>query len=236
MQETLDKAVVQDMFNDIAPNYDFLNHFLTLGIDIYWRNQAIKRIANKEHGQTMVDVATGTGDLAIALAKKCKPQQLLGLDFSQEMLNRAAPKIEKQNLQEIISLHQENGEDMTLDDACANLVTIAFGIRNFQNPEKGLAEFFRILKPGGQLIILEFSQVKQPMIRGLFNFYFNHILPNIGKLISKHPSAYNYLPQSVEQFQQGDAFANTIRQAGFQGVEFTPLSFGIATIYWGYKK
>ena len=180
-------------------------------------------------------MATGTGDLAIALAKACKPEQLIGVDFSQEMLNRAEPKIIKQGLYKTISLEQGNGEDLFLQDNVADLVTIGFGIRNFQNPDKGLSEFYRILKPGGQLIVLEFSQVKQPLLRSGFQFYFKKVLPAIGKRVSKHPEAYNYLPESVNHFPEGEQFCDMMRKAGFHAVQSQPLSFGIATIYWGYK-
>lgn len=235
MENNIDKTQVRDMFDGIAESYDFLNHFLTLGIDVRWRKQAIKRINQKEQCNTIVDVATGTGDLAIALAKACKPKQILGIDFSQEMLNRAEPKVIKQGLEQIITLQQGNGEALTIEDNYADLVTIAFGIRNFQNPDKGLSEFYRILKPGGQLIVLEFSQVKQPLLRILFQFYFKQILPAIGKRISKHPEAYNYLPESVNQFAEGQEFCDMMRKAGFHAVQSKPLSFGIATIYWGFK-
>ena len=153
MENHIDKTEVKTMFDNIAESYDFLNHFLTLGIDIRWRKRAIKCISNKEECKTIVDVATGTGDLAIALAKTIKPDTLLGIDFSQEMLNKAIPKVEKQGLQQIISLQQGNGEALQLEDNMADLVTIAFGIRNFQNPDKGLSEFYRILKSSGQLIV-----------------------------------------------------------------------------------
>ena len=235
MENHIDKTEVKTMFDNIAESYDFLNHFLTLGIDIRWRKRAIKCISNKEQCKTIVDVATGTGDLAIAMAKAIKPDTLLGIDFSQEMLNKAIPKVEKQGLQQIISLQQGNGEALQLEDNMADLVTIAFGIRNFQNPDKGLSEFYRILKSSGQLIVLEFSQVKQPLLKRAFELYFNHILPTIGKLVSKHPEAYKYLPESVSDFPEGDAFASMMKQAGFKGVQFERLTFGIATIYWGYK-
>lgn len=235
MAKTVNKRGVKEMFDNIANHYDFLNHFLTLGIDIIWRKQTVKQVINKSNCHVIVDVATGTGDLAIELIKQCHPDKLIGLDLSPAMMAKAQAKIDYHQFNHIATLQTANGEDIPLPNNYCDLLTIGFGIRNFQNPEKGLAEFYRILKPEGQLVILEFSQVKPRFLKFLFNFYTRTLLPLVGKLISKHPSAYNYLPASIQEFPAGNAFASIITKTGFNQVTFKPLTWGIATIYWGIK-
>lgn len=235
MNQPVDKRGVREMFDGIAPHYDFLNHFLTFGIDILWRKQAVARITEKNRRKVIVDVATGTGDLAFELIKGCQPNQLIGLDLSEGMLQYARYKCQQKGLESTATFVQANCEATGLEANSSDLVTVGFGIRNFQHPEKGLQEFHRILNAGGQLMILEFSQVENPLLRNLFQFYFNSILPRIGRLISKHPQAYTYLPESVGQFPYGKAFCQMIEKAGFTQVGCKKLTFGIATLYWGVK-
>lgn len=223
------------MFDGIARRYDLLNHLLTFGIDIWWRNRCVAMIKRTPQ-PTIVDVATGTGDLALTLHRKLKPRKIIGLDLSNEMLEIGIQKIEKLGLTDQIEMRQENCEATSLLDNCCDIVAIGFGIRNFQSPQKGLAEFYRILKPQGELTVLEFSQPRSKLFKSLFNLYFRYILPFVGRCISKHPIAYTYLPQSVESFPCGVVFCRMIEEAGFRNVKHRPLTFGIATVYQGTKE
>lgn len=229
-----DKRGVKEMFDGIARRYDLLNHLLTLGIDVWWRKRCVAMI-KRTVDPIVADVATGTGDLAITLCRKLNPSKIVGLDLSDEMLEIGRQKISKQGLADRIEMRQENCEATTLPDCFCDIVTIGFGIRNFQSPEKGLKEFFRILKPQGELTILEFSQPRSKLFKWLFDLYFRYILPLIGRCISKHPIAYTYLPQSVETFPCGADFCRMIEEAGFEKVHHKPLTFGIATVYQGTK-
>lgn len=229
-----DKRGVQEMFDGIAQRYDFLNHLLTFGIDIWWRKRCVAKI-KRGPNPIIVDIATGTGDLALALYRKLNPCKIIGLDLSMEMLEVGKQKVEKQGLSEFIEMRQENCEETSLPDNYCDIVTIGFGIRNFQSPEKGLREFFRILKPKGELTILEFSQPHSKLFKFLFDLYFRYVLPFVGRCVSKHPIAYTYLPQSVETFPCGKAFCQMIEEAGFEKVKHKPLTFGIATVYQGIK-
>lgn len=222
------------MFDGIAQRYDFLNHLLTLGIDIWWRKRCVAKI-KRVPNPLVVDIATGTGDLALTLYRKLKPCKIVGLDLSNEMLEIGKKKIAKQGWSDSIEMRQENCEATSLPDKYCDIVTIGFGIRNFQSPEKGLREFYRILKPHGELTILEFSQPRFKLFMFLFNLYFRYILPFVGRCVSKHPIAYTYLPQSVETFPCGTAFCQMIEEAGFEKVRHKPLTFGIATVYQGTK-
>lgn len=234
MQPTNDKRGVTSMFDNIAHSYDFLNHLLTGGIDRYWRKQLVKRAANQPT-RSIVDVATGTGDLAIALHRAIRPEQLIGLDLSENMLAVAQKKIERHQLQHSIILQKGNGEETGLGSFSCDLITVGFGIRNFQHPEKGLAEFHRLLTRGGRLLILEFSIPTNRLFRSVYLFYFKHLLPLIGKWLSGHASAYSYLPASVLSFPCGETFADMMREAGFQNVSFSSYTFGIVTLYEGVK-
>lgn len=229
-----DKSVVRDMFNSIAPHYDLLNHLLTLGIDRCWRRKAIRRITLPSSPK-IADIACGTADMSVALYRRFKPCTIVGLDLSEQMLVRGKAKIEKLGLQHSISFRQENCEATSLSSDSVDLVTVGFGIRNFNNPQKGLSEFYRVLKPNGQLLILEFSKPKYKLIRWVYNFYFFKILPLIGRCISSHPAAYTYLPNSVENFPYGDDFVDMMRTAGFDECTHQSLTFGIATIYIARK-
>lgn len=227
------KEQVRGMFNSIAPRYDFLNHFLSLGIDNNWRKKLV-RLLKKQQPDTILDVATGTGDLAIA-ASKIGNVKITGVDISEEMLKIGADKIKAKNLEEIIDLSVGESEALTFNDGQFDAVIVAFGVRNFEDLDKGLSEFYRVLKKDGVTYILEFSKPKGFIFKPLFNFYFKNILPVFGKIISKDLFAYNYLPESVEAFPDGDDFLEILRKSGFKDTKHIPLTMGVASIYLGYK-
>jgi demethylmenaquinone methyltransferase/2-methoxy-6-polyprenyl-1,4-benzoquinol methylase len=232
---SIDKSGVGAMFDSIAWRYDFLNHFLTLGIDNLWRDKAVSLISAPK-GSTFLDVATGTGDLAVTLVRKKAPVKVYGIDISEGMLIYGRKKMDKLMLSSLVNLRQEDCENMSFSERSFEAVTVGFGIRNFRHPDQGLNEMFRVLKKGGEVVILEFSRPGNPLLCRLFDAYFCYILPFVGKLLSKHSSAYTYLPESVKEFPYGEAFANMMRRAGFKSVEYHPLTFGIATVYKGVKE
>jgi demethylmenaquinone methyltransferase/2-methoxy-6-polyprenyl-1,4-benzoquinol methylase len=232
---TIDKSGVGAMFDAIAWRYDFLNHFLTLGIDNLWRRKAVSLISAKQ-GATFLDVATGTGDLAVTLVRHKQPAKVIGIDISAGMLAFGKKKMERLGLDKTVTLRQEDCEALTLSDSSFEAVTVGFGIRNFLHPEQGLSEMHRVLKSGGELIILEFSRPTSKLLCKLFDTYFCYLLPLIGKVFSKHGSAYTYLPESVKQFPYGENFAEMMRRTGFTDVVYIPLTFGVATVYKGVKK
>jgi demethylmenaquinone methyltransferase/2-methoxy-6-polyprenyl-1,4-benzoquinol methylase len=224
---------VAKMFNNIALRYDFLNHFLSFGIDRMWRRKAIGIL--KEHKPDVIlDIATGTGDFAIEAAK-LKPRKIFGVDISTEMLEIGKKKVKRKKLDEIIQLLEGDSEDLIFEDNKFDAVTVAFGVRNFQNLEEGLTEMRRVLRPGGITVILEFSQPKNPLFKRLYNFYSSHITPGIGKVISKDKAAYAYLHESVKAFPHGIDFCNIMMSCGFRNIQFTTLTFGIVTIYTAEK-
>jgi demethylmenaquinone methyltransferase/2-methoxy-6-polyprenyl-1,4-benzoquinol methylase len=227
------KEQVRVMFDNIAHKYDFLNHFLSAGIDIGWRKKLVKMI-NKHQPQHTLDVATGTADLAIALAKKTKTP-IIGIDISNGMLDIGREKLKKLNLDQQIVLQQADSENLPFNDNVFDAVMIAFGVRNFENLDKGLAEMNRVLKPGGMLAVLEFSRPRKFPVKQLYNFYFRFILPFLGRLISKDKGAYTYLPESVGKFPDGQDFINHLTSCGYHKNSERRLSFGIATIYTGFK-
>jgi demethylmenaquinone methyltransferase / 2-methoxy-6-polyprenyl-1,4-benzoquinol methylase len=227
------KVKVEAMFNDIAPKYDFLNHFLSAGIDIQWRKQVTKLLA-PSYPKMILDVATGTGDLAIELSK-LKPKSIIGIDIAKEMLAIGNTKINNKKLQEIIRLDQGDSEKMNFEDNTFDAVTVAFGVRNFENLQKGLKEMNRVMKPGGIVAILEFSKPRKFPMKNLYNFYFKYILPGFGKLVSKNNEAYTYLPKSVENFAEDAGFLKEMELAGFKKVKQKRLTFGISTLYSGTK-
>ena len=229
-----DKSGVGEMFDNIAGKYDFLNHFLTLNIDKLWRKSAVKRLNTKEDG-VYLDVASGTGDLAITIAKIKKPKRIIGVDISEGMLEVGREKMKRLNLDNLVTLQQEDCEDLSFDNETFNAATIGFGIRNFQHPSKGLEEIYRVLKSDGELVVLEFSRPQNSFIRWIYDLYFRYILPLIGKLFSKHSSAYTYLPESVIQFPYGQEFVDMMTSVGFKNVTYKSLTFGIAMIYRGEK-
>jgi len=233
-QQTGKKEQVAAMFNNIARRYDFLNHFLSLGIDIIWRRKAINRLKDI-HPKQILDVATGTADLAIE-ALRLNPERILGIDISDQMLELGKQKIRKKNCNHIIDLQKGDSENIQFSDHSFDAVTVAFGVRNFENLEKGLSEIFRVLKPKGRLIVLEFSKPNRFPVKQFYHFYFKVVLPLIGRIVSKDKSAYTYLPESVMRFPEKVNFINLLEQIGFKKCSFQSLSFGIACIYIGNKE
>lgn len=221
------------MFDNIAYRYDFLNHFLSAGIDIQWRKKVRKLLAQKQPGQ-ILDVATGTGDLAIELMK-LKPQNIIGVDISEGMLNIGKEKIARKKLEKTISLEVGDSENLRFESDAFDAVTVAFGVRNFENLQAGLKEMNRVMKTGGTVAILEFSKPKKFPFKNIYQFYFKYILPGFGKLVSKDNEAYTYLPESVQQFAEDEAFLLEMQKAGFKHNGQHRLTFGIATLYFGTK-
>lgn len=228
------KEQVAFMFNNIARRYDFLNHFLSLGIDKIWRRKTINTLKGISESPVLLDVASGTGDLAIT-ALRLKPQKVIGIDISEEMLRFGKEKIKKKGLDHLIFLQKGDSENIEFQDNYFDGVSVAFGVRNFENLNKGLSEMFRVLKPGGKVAVLEFSKPKSFPVKQVYYFYFNRILPLIGKIISKDQSAYTYLPESVNQFPERDEFISELESVGFKDCKFRALSFGIASIYSAVK-
>lgn len=228
------KQQVREMFNAIAGRYDFLNHFLSAGIDFIWRKKAIRLMGKGKHDQ-ILDVATGTGDLAIE-AIKINPQQIIGIDIAEDMLNIGRKKLIKKKLDSRIILETGDSENLRFDDQSFDAVMVAFGVRNFENLEKGLAEMYRVIKPGGQVMILEFSKPAKFPVKQVYNFYFRYILPALGKMISGDSAAYTYLPESVGAFPAGKEFADILDKIGFKQIKILPLTFGIASIYHGLRE
>ncbi len=227
------KAQVAQMFDNISEKYDFLNHFLSMGIDVGWRKKVVK-IIGKQNPDSILDIATGTGDLAIMLSE-LNATKIVGLDLSEGMLAVGKEKITAKKLDNLISMIQGDSENLPFNDNHFDAITVAFGVRNFENLDKGLSEILRVLKPNGKLVILEFSKPKGLIMRPLYGFYSNYILPLLGKLISKDKSAYTYLPESVAAFPYGQAFNKILKKIGFKAIDNQPVSFGIATIYTANK-
>ncbi len=228
------KEQVAEMFDNIAFRYDFLNRFLSAGIDIGWRKKALALLKDLKPDH-ILDVATGTADLAIMAAKILKPAKITAIDISEGMLKIGREKVIKGNLDKIITL--ENGDSETINAATNSFdaVTVAFGVRNFQNLEKGLAEILRVLKPGGKLVVLEFSQPSQPVVKAFYNTYMKVITPTIGKIISKNNCAYQYLDESIKKFPEGQNFTHILEQLGYLNIQSKKLSLGICSIYSGTK-
>lgn len=227
------KEQVATMFDNIAGNYDFLNHFLSLGIDIFWRKRLVRKL-QKQKPQNILDVATGTADLAIAMMK-IKPFNVVGIDISNGMLEVGRKKIKQQDLEKTIQLQQADSEDLPFEDATFDAVTVSFGARNFENLQKGLSEMARVLKPGGKIYILEFSKPTLFPFKQLYDFYFKFVLPLIGKLLSKDNAAYTYLPESVKAFPHGKELNSIIENCGYTNAKNHPLTMGIASIYTAQK-
>jgi len=228
------KQQVADMFNNIAKTYDFLNHFLSLGIDIIWRKKAIGEL-KKDKPARILDVATGTGDFAFEALAILKPEKIIGVDISQGMLDIAAQKIAKRKLGNQFEVKLGDSEKLPFNNDEFDAVTVAYGVRNFENLEVGLADMLRVLTPGGKAVILEFSKPKAFPVKQLYNFYFNYITPGIGKIFSKDSRAYAYLPESVAAFPDGKNFVALMDKVGFKNTKCRPLAFGICSIYTGIK-
>jgi demethylmenaquinone methyltransferase/2-methoxy-6-polyprenyl-1,4-benzoquinol methylase len=228
------KEQVAEMFNRIAFRYDFLNRFLSGGIDRSWRKKAINELKSI-HPKTVLDMATGTADMPIMLIKLLSPDKVIGIDISEAMLDLGRKKVEKNNLKGKISLQTGDAENIHFSNASFFAATVAFGVRNFQNLEKGLSEIYRILKPGGKLVILEFSKPDNSYFLPFYKLYLRVIAPRIGKMISGSLDAYKYLNDSVNAFPEGNAFIEILNKSGFTGTYFKKLSLGICTIYCGNK-
>lgn len=224
------KEQIAHMFDDIAGRYDFLNRFMSLGIDVTWRKKALRMLKSLQPKQ-MLDVATGTGDVAIMAQRMLQPDHITGIDISEGMLELGRVKVSKAGFDGKITLQQGDSETINFPDATFDAITAAFGVRNFENLEKGLSEMCRVLKPGGKAVILEFSNPTKTPVKQLYNFYFRYITPWIGKWIARNKAAYTYLPSSVKAFPQGQAMCDILHKVGFQAVTCKTLTFGICSIY-----
>jgi len=228
------KEQVASMFNNISKTYDFLNHFMSLGIDIIWRKKAVRELKSLQP-RVMLDVATGTGDFAFEAIKILKPEKIIGVDISEGMLEVARKKIHDRNLEHVFSVQLGDSEGLHFDDDHFDAITVAFGVRNYENLQKGLEDMYRVLRPGGKIVILEFSKPRAFPIKQGYNFYFKYITPALGKLFSKDSRAYTYLPESVSAFPDGKEFIALMDQVGYKHTKDRRLTFGISAIYTGIK-
>ena len=229
------KKQVANMFDQIAFRYDFLNRFLSGGIDVYWRKKAVAELKEIQP-KILLDVATGTGDLAIMAEKYLHPSKITGIDISEGMLEKGREKLKRIGKTAIITLESGDSEAINFPDSSFDAITVAFGVRNFQDLEKGLQEMLRVLKPGGKLVVLEFSKPKQSLFKGFYNVYMKVVTPGIGTWISKNKEAYKYLTSSVKAFPEGETFLHILNKTGFTNTYLKRLSLGICTIYCGRKK
>lgn len=230
------KQQIAEMFDKIAFRYDFLNRFLSGGIDIYWRRRAIRELRGPSNDpRNILDVATGTGDMAILLTRYLAAARVTGIDISKGMLEIGQQKIGKLGLQDRISLQTGDSEALQFPDGHFDAVTVAFGVRNFENLEKGLREMLRVLTPGGKLVILEFSRPHTPGVRQLYDLYLRLVAPNVGKMVSSSREAYQYLNDSVKAFPEGQAFLDILVNCGYSRARLRRLSLGICTLYIGQK-
>lgn len=228
------KEQVAGMFDDIAGRYDFLNRFLSAGIDVRWRKKALNYLKGI-HPKKILDVATGTADVAIMAVKLLNPDKVIGIDISEGMLDIGREKIKNLKLQQQIELLNGDSETIKFESNSFDAVTVAFGVRNFENLEKGLSEILRVLKPGGRLVILEFSRPASPFIRSIYNLYMKTIPPFMGKLFSKNRCAYQYLDESIIAFPEGNFFLSILNNVGYKQTHHKPLSLGICSIYCAEK-
>ena len=229
------KNLIGPMFDSIALRYDFLNHLLSMGIDKSWRRKAIRKIPSSFHNSRIIDVATGTGDFAIE-ALKLDPYSVKGIDISGKMLEIGRQKAERIGIGSKLEFINCDSEKICFDDNTFDIATVAFGVRNFSDPVRGLSEMCRVIRKGGIAVILEFSKPSVVPFRHLYNFYFSYVLPVIGRIFSSDRKAYRYLNQSVMNFADGRDFIEMMSLAGFKDVTQTKVSWGIATIYTGFKK
>lgn len=232
--EASKKSQVTRMFDGIAPYYDFLNHLLSLGIDVYWRKKTIAKLS-EFNCQRVLDVATGTTDLALEAHKQWKSPKIIGLDISKEMLRLGEKKLEKKGLSDDIKLIHGDSENLPFQDGEFDVTMSAFGVRNFENLEKGLIEMHRVLRPGGKILILEFSKPYLFPLKQIFGLYFKYVLPVIGKIKSKDPKAYAYLYESVQAFPDYEQFSQVLQRVGFKNPTYSSLTGGICTVYTGTK-
>jgi demethylmenaquinone methyltransferase / 2-methoxy-6-polyprenyl-1,4-benzoquinol methylase len=233
-RHVFEQTYVRLLFDSIAHRYDFLNHTLSSGIDIVWRQRAIQ-LLQQFHPKRILDVATGTADLALE-AVRLKPEQIIGIDISPKMLDIGRRKIRSRKLERLITLESGEAEHMRFETGSFDIVMAAFGVRNFTNLELGLKEFHRVLRVGGCVMILEFSKPKRYPIKHLFHFYSQYILPLLGGIVSNNRSAYEYLPRTVAMFPDSEEFCALLRSAGFATVTCSPQTFGIASIYIAKKE
>jgi demethylmenaquinone methyltransferase/2-methoxy-6-polyprenyl-1,4-benzoquinol methylase len=231
----MEKSKVAEMFNNIAHGYDFLNRTLSLGTDRIWRRK-LRKMLDIDDPDVILDVATGTGDLAVECAKsKKKIRKITGVDISEKMLEKGREKIKRKHLDDSIDLRYGDSENLEFESNSFDAVVVGFGVRNFENLEKGLREMHRVTKPSGNVFILDFSMPRNPFIRTIYTFYFFRILPFIGKIVSGNNHAYRYLPESVSNFPQYEQMTGLMEKAGFTDTGYKPLTFGIAVIYSGVK-
>ena len=223
------KEQVEEMFDNIAHRYDFLNHLLSLGIDITWRKKAVKFIGTIQP-KKILDVASGTGDFAFE-ALKLNPEKITGFDLSEGMMNYGRAKAAKMNVSNIVEFVKGDSEKMPFADNSFDAITVGFGVRNFENLEAGLREMHRVTRPGGKIAILEASQPQNTIIRALFGLYFGKVVPMIGRMFSKDARAYSYLPESVAAFPQGFEFIKILENIGFRNIKWQPLTFGACAFY-----
>lgn len=229
------KVQVEQMFDRIAKKYDFLNHSLSMGIDRRWRKKAINAIAPIQP-KKILDVATGTGDLAIQAARQLSPTEIIGVDISEGMMQEGRKKIEKEQLSDLITLQRGDSEQLPFCTGYFDAALCAFGVRNFENLKKGIGDMSRVIRPNGKIAIIELSQPTFFPIKQIYQLYFGHLLPLLGRLVSKDKRAYSYLPESVAAFPKKEAFCQILKEAGFQEVKAHPLTLGIATLFIGTKQ
>ena len=232
--DTAKTEQVRQMFDSIAPAYDFMNRAMTLGIDIWWRKLAVKRLKRLRPSR-ILDVATGTGDFAIQLNESLQPQHITGIDLSQGMLDEACRKVKEKGLESIITFEQGDCMALPMQDETFDAVTVAFGVRNFEHLQQGYQEMARVLKPGGMLCVLELSTPTNPLIRWFYDLYSMHIIPWVGSLKSGDKTAYRYLPQSIAAVPQGDDMLQLMRNAGLRKTLYKRLTLGVCTIYAAVK-
>ena len=233
-QETKKKEQVSEMFDEIAGKYDFMNRFLSAGIDRSWRKKAIRVLA-KDRPRYILDVATGTGDMALTAAKLLKPEKITGIDISEKMLEIGRKKIDNEGLTEKIELLAGDSETINFADNTFDGVMVAFGVRNFENLQQGLKEILRVMKPGAKLVVLEFSKPKTGIIKLLYHFYMGKLAPAIAKIFNQNKKAYQYLNESSMAFPDRQLFIDILKGVGYSDIYFKPLSLGICCIYCGRK-
>jgi demethylmenaquinone methyltransferase/2-methoxy-6-polyprenyl-1,4-benzoquinol methylase len=228
------KEQVAEMFNRIAGRYDLMNHFLSARTDIGWRKKAIHQL-KQDNPKQILDIATGTADMAIMACKMLKPEKIIGIDISNQMLEIGKKKIEKEQLANTIQLQQGDSETINFAENTFDAITVAFGVRNFENLDKGLAEMLRVLRPGGQLLILEFSKPRRKLIKNLYNWYMKIIAPQVAGWFRQNKEAYLYLCESADAFPDRQYFIDILNKAGYSDTQCKPLSLGICCIYTGKK-
>lgn len=230
-----EKKNIGSLFDRIAGSYDLLNHLLSFNIDKYWRRKAVKKIARKEQALQCLDVAIGTADLSLEMLRQIPDIEITGIDLSTEMMKIGEEKVKKVGKQDNVHFLEANAQQMPFEDNSFDVVTCSYGVRNFADLDQGLSEMYRVLKPNGQLMILEFSYPENKLVAWVYDLYFTHILPFVGRLISKDKTAYTYLNRSVKNFIWGETMCEHLRQAGFGRVEFQTMTFGITSIYISIK-